>query len=553
MRRKFIIFLIFLAAGIGIFGLYYSQKNTFSKDVLKLEILGPAETEIYQEVEYLVRYKNIGNVLLEEPRLIFEYPEHAITENNTLREEIKLDDVYPGQEKTLSFKARLVGEEDRALTAQVTLSYQPKNLKARYESTTTLTTLINSVPFNFGFDLPSKTASGKEMKFALNYFSNINYPLSNLKVKIEYPSDFEFLESDPPALEETDWEIPPLNKAEGGRIEITGRIQGEVGEEKVFTAEFGTWQEGEFILFKKTIKGVEIVKPALYITQEINGNPNYIANPGDPLHYEISFKNIGGEALSDLSLVVTLTGEAFDFNTLKTLNGEYKPGDNSIIWDWRRMGALQFLNVQQEGKVEFWLNLKNEWQNPSSEGKTEIKDEIYLSQAKEEFINKVNSKLEISQKGYRQAEVWENSGPLPPQVGQTTTYTIIWQAKNYYNEVKNIKVKAILPQNVKLTGKIFPETEAEKLTFDSQSREIVWDVGDLKVGQGVFNSAPNNAFQIAFTPDVSQRGGTPQIIGQAKITGEDSWTGQTLETAASSVNTALPDDQTLTKQQGIVQ
>jgi len=563
MRRKFITFLIFLAAISGVAGFYFWQKNIYSKEVLKLEILGSEETALAQEIEYIVKYKNNGNVRLEEPELIFECPSNSLEcllvekeespeEKKSLRKNLTLQAIYPGEEQNLRIRARLLGKEGEAKEARASLSYQPKNLKARYESTTTFTTVIKSVPLNFEFDLPSKTESGKEFEFRLNYFSNIDYPLSDLRCKIEYPSGFEFIESTPPSLEKIEWEVPPLNKADGGRIEIVGRLRGEVGGQKIFQAELGTWQEGEFILLEKIVKGVEIIKPALYITQQINGSPEYIANPGDSLHYEIFFKNIGEETLIDLSLTTTLTGNAFDLETLKAPDGEYEPGDNSVLWEWRRVGDLQFLNVQEQGKVEFWVKLKEEWEIPSLEGKEAIKNKIYLSQVKEEFVNKVNSKLEISQKGYINDEIFLSEGPLPPKVGQESYFTIIWQVKNYYNEVKNVKVKATLPQNVKLTGKIFPEEETEKFTFDSQSREIVWNVGDLKVAQGVLSPAPNIIFQVALTPDSAQIGRSAEIIGQAKIEGEDSWTKETLRETASNVNTTLPDDQTVTEEMGIV-
>jgi hypothetical protein len=173
-----------------------------------------------------------------------------------------------------------------------------------------------------------------------------------------------------------------------------------------------------------------------------------------------------------------------------------------------------------------------------------------LGQAKEEFQTKVNSKLEIVQKGFFYDEIFGNTGAIPPRVGQTTTYTISWQAKDYYNSVKNVKVEAVLPPYVSLTGKIFPEDS--RLTLDSLSREIVWEVGDMSVGQGVLNSAPNVSFQVAFTPQSYQAGQTPDIISQTKITGEDSWTNATIFGTATSTNTTLPDDPGI-NQQGVVQ
>jgi len=547
MKKKFITLLILLAAISGIVGFWNWQKNIYSKEILKLEILGREEVALAEEFEYTVKYKNNGTIRLEEPQLIFEYPKYSIPvgEVSTRITKSSADlggAIYPGEEKTFHFKVRLLGKEGETRVAKASLSYRPKNLKARYESATTFTTQIKSVPLTFEFDLPSRVESGKEFRFRLNYFSNVNYPLSSLRVVAEYPPNFEFVESTPKALEKNEWEIGLLNKAEGGRIEISGKLSGEVGEEKIFRAKLGSWWDGEFVLLKEAIKGIELIRPSLYIWQQINGNPQYVASPGDWLHYEIFFKNIGEDDLTSLFLVSKLEGEAFDFQTIKSDLGNFEPGDNSIIFDWRRIPRLQYLPPMEEAKVEFWINLKEELgtlKNPA------LKNKIFLSQAKEEFITKVNSKLIVSQKGYFQDEIFGNQGSLPPKVGETTTYTIIWQAKNYYNEIKNVKVKAVLPKEVQLTGKIFPEEEAKKFAFDSQSREIVWEIGDLGTGQGVISPAPNISFQIVLTPSEAQRGQTPEIISQAQITGQDQWTREIIEATSPAVNTTLPDDSTI--------
>ncbi|MFH1036645.1 MAG: hypothetical protein V1756_01060 [Patescibacteria group bacterium] len=538
--------LIILLVAVGAVFFWYWQRNIYSKDIIKLEILGPASADFAKEFEYTVKYKNNGNVRLEEAKLIFEYPKNAIVDNGAVWQEIPLEDIYPGEEKTVTFKARLIGQEGETETAKASLSYRPKNLKARYESDTSFTTQVKSLPLTFEFDLPSKIESSKDFKFRLNYFSNIDYPLLNLRITAEYPVGFEFISSNPNSLEKIEWELPPLNKAEGGRIEITGRIQGEVGEQKMFSAKLGIWKDGEFILLKEIARGVEIIKPALRITQQINGNADYVANPGDQLHYEIFFRNLGESALSNLTLVDTLVGDIFDLQTLQAPTGKFTMGDNSIIWDWRTFSSLQFLGPGEEGKIDFWVKLKADFEVPSANGNLTVRNDVNLGQVGEEFTTKVNSKLEIVQKGFFQDEIFGNSGPIPPRAGQTTTYTISWQAKNYYNEVKNVKVKTILPQNVQLTGKIFPEDS--RMTFDSQSREIVWEAGDLRVGQGVLNLAPNVSFQVSFLPASSQIGQAPDIIGQSKISGEDSWTNETVEGVSSGINTTLPDDPSIDRQ-----
>ena len=557
MKKKLTFFIIILTLFLGLVGYWYSQKNIYSREVLKLEILGPSEADLTEEVEYLVKYKNNGDVRLDEPKLIFEYPAYSVLEEGeSLRQVIGSEElgeaIYPGEEKTFRFKTRLLGKEGEAKEAKVWLSYWPKNLNAQYESVTTFTTIIKKVSLSFSFDIPSKIEPEKKLELRLNYFSNIDFPLSDLRIKIDYPSGFEFEDANPKALEEKEWEIGLLNKAEGGRIEISGFIQGELNEEKIFRAELGTWQEGEFVLLKEIFKGVEIVKPDLYIIQQINGSPSYIANAGDILHYEIFFKNLGQESLRNLHLLVQLEGELFDLETIKAPNGEFNEGDNSILFDYRKNPDLMFLDAQKEGKVDFWVETKEDWQISDVEKDENfvLKNKIILSQAREEYETKVNSKLEIIQKGYFQDEVFGNSGPLPPKVGETTTYTIIWQVKNHYNQVKNTKVKAVLPQGVGLTGKIFPEDQSQKFTFDFQSREIVWDTGDLEPGTGILSPASNIAFQISLNP--SQKGKPALLIKEARILGEDQWTEQILEVTAPEIDTTLPDDETVSEEMGIV-
>lgn len=550
MRNRLVLAIIILAVLMGIIG-YLWQRQAFSKEVLSLEILSKREVEFSEEVEYVVKYKNNGAVCLEEPRLIFEYPKQAlVSDNKPLRQEIVLDDIYPGTEKTTSFKARLLGREGENITAKANLSYRPKNLTARYESETTFTTIIDSVPITFELDLPSKIESTKNFTFRINYFSNLDYPLTDLRVQTEYPSEFEFIESTPHSLEKNEWIIPLLNKNQGGKIEITGKVFGQITDARIFIAKLGIFKEGEFILLKEVKKGLEIIKPLIYIRQEINRNPQYTARPGDWLHYEIYFKNIGENILNDIFIISQLEGEAFDSETIRSDLGQAEPGSSSVIFDGRKISQLQYLLPMEERKVDFWIKVKDDL-GPVE--KPILINKISINDVREEFITKISSKVEIAQKGFFQDEVFGNRGPIPPRVGEATTYTIIWQVKNYYSLVKDIKVKAILPLGAQLTGKIFPEDETTKFSFDSQSKEIIWSVGDLERGSGVFTPSKNIAFQVSLTPNQSQRGQTPKIINTATITGEDSWTDRILEATSPTIDTTLPDDETITEEMGKVQ
>jgi len=128
---RFQLIIIFSAVLVGIAGFWLWQKNSYSKEILKLEIIAPAETTMGEEITYVVKYKNNGDVRLQDPVLIFEYPAGAVpTEDQDTRITQSLDDIYPGQERNFSFSSRLFGKEGEIKEAKVLLQYTPRNLNS---------------------------------------------------------------------------------------------------------------------------------------------------------------------------------------------------------------------------------------------------------------------------------------------------------------------------------------------------------------------------------------------------------------------------------------
>lgn len=544
MSKKNIIVFVFLILLVAVF--WFWQSGSYSKEVLKLEIIGSDTADLGEKIEYVVKFKNNGNVRLENPELIFEYPEHAIVEDYDSRI-IRMSssdlggDIYPGEERVLTFSARLLGKEKEVLTAKASISFQPKDLTTKNQVSTTFATVLDKIPLTLNLDLASKIEAGKSLSFRVNYLSNVDYPLTDLSCQIEYPDEFEFSQSDPEALDQTQWDISVLNEADGGRIEIWGTLRGEVGDQKNFKVKLGIWKDDEFILLKEVTKGIEIIAPSLYIWQQINGNPQYIASVGDYLHYEIYFRNVGEDPLTDLVLISRLSSQGFDFYSIQSPEGNYQSGDNSIIWEGRNVPKLQYLGPNEEGKVEFWINLKEgEWPFYSLADKNpELKNVVVISQAREEFSTKVNSLIEGEQKAVFGGSDFENSGPYPVEAGKETKFTIKWTIKNYFNDVENVKMKTQLPENVNFTGKVWSSDENVNLTYDSASREVVWDIGEIEAGSGILNEEKYCAFQLSIIPDQQDAGNQINLLKQSTISGDDKFTGNSLNYQTGVVNTNI--------------
>ncbi|MFA5169366.1 MAG: hypothetical protein WC420_01280 [Candidatus Paceibacterota bacterium] len=527
--KKRIIFPI-LVVLLAVIAFLSWDKMSFSKEVLKVEILGPEKTTIGEDVEYIVKLKNNGSVRLEKPELIFTYPESSIVEGTEGKVKVMTSDqlngdIYPGEERTFKFNARLLGKEKEAKVASVSVSFQPKDLKTRSEVSTTFTTILGEIPLNLTLDVAEKVGTGKTLSLKVNYSSNVAYPLEDLTCYLTYPEDFEFLYSQPKGMDNTQWDIPILNEAGSGRIEISGILNGQSMEQKVFKAKIGVWQNGNFILLKEVIKGVEIVAPSLYITQKVNNDENYSASVGDQLHYEVTFRNVGDEALKDLVMIVRLEGDALDLDSIKSDNGKWTKGDNSIIWEGGKISELQLLDVGQVGKVEFWVNVKDKWAMKSLNDKNPIiKNKVTLGAARQDFLTKIDSVISAEQKVYPENKYFENSGPYPLETGQKTYLTVEWKAINNYNDLEKVKMVTALPESITFEGKTYPE--GMEITYDENTSEVVCNIGSLPAGAGIIKDAKICAFQISVQPELADE--MIILLGSAQLSGVDQWTNKTL-------------------------
>lgn len=526
--RFLLIFVLILLLGVGGTGWWFYQRNQSSKGDLILELLGPDSVTAGQEVEYTLRCRNQGLATIVQPELLFTFPAHAQpvdSEEAIIRKE--LDSIYPGQERVLTFKARLFGPVGEIEQAQAKIDYRLKGLKAYYSSETQLATPINNVPLTFEFDLPNSIPPQEDFQFFINYASNFDQPISGLAIQLDSPVDFEITSIEPEGIEQKKWNLPILLKKEGGQIKITGKMNQEAGEQEMFQAHLGVWTQDQFVLLKNIQQTIQIARSSVYLSQQINGRLDYVATAGDFLHYQIFFRNVSDYPLEKQFLVVKLNGNEFDLDSLMSKDGLYQPGDNSILWDWKTISSLRFLDKQKEGSVEFWINLKEDW--IASSQSPEVENIVSIDQSRRVFAVKVNSSLGLIQKAYHGNEFFEDKGPIPFEMGKTSAYTIFWQASNTYNEARNIKVQTILPKGIWFNYQSFPVEEGSNLDYDTLTNKLIWNIGQLDPGQKA-----TVAFQLSLTPQNQSDLQLP-LIDTSSISGMDQWTKEAITTQASIV------------------
>jgi len=133
-----------------------------------------------------------------------------------------------------------------------------------------------------------------------------------------------------------------------------------------------------------------------------------------------------------------------------------------------------------------------------------------------------------------------NTGPLPPVAEKATTYTIHWSLVNSSNKIEGAEVRASIPLYVTFLNNIYPS--GESVSFDSQSGEILWNIGSIPAGIGLTGPAKEVSFQVSLLPSVTQVGDAPTIISESVLRGLDTFTRVTLEDRTPSLSTILLQD-----------
>lgn len=427
-----------------------------------------------EEVSYSVTVKNSGSVILKKPELVFHYPSFSLPEKSLIETKI-LEDLYPGQEKIFTFKARLFGTKGEKREFKAWLNYSTqRQSKMTMSKIAHFSTTISEVPIDLVFDIPEKAPAypkdKSEFILRIRYFSSGDHPIPGLKLSVNLPDDFNFQESIPLTDKGDEFNLATLEPSTGGNVEIAGTFPAgyQIGKEIEFDAELFVNLHGTDVLLKKSSAKTVTYEPTFILTQKINSQERYFPYPGEKLYYEIYFKNIQNSPLRDLSLNAVLDSPLFDLGTVEAPLGKFTRETNFISWDGTNIPELRYLTPGQEGKVEFWITLKEDYKPKNiAETNASISNRVILAGFEKEFRGRVNSLVKITQEGYfRDAYgFFNNSGPQPPKVAETTQYTIVWKIENYYNWLDDVTVKASIPSGVSIRSIKPVQGEIEIVTY----------------------------------------------------------------------------------------
>ncbi len=555
---KILLFLLAFSAAVAWGYYWYVAEEPFrTRDVVG-ELAGPDRVTAGDEISFAVTYRNNTDAVLREAQLFFMWPEGALPAQgasagagSTVTADIGT--LLPGQEKSATFKGRAYGSKDDAREVQAIFRYVPEGFTSAFEDKQTFSFTIVSTPFALSVDIPAQVVSEKELEVTIEYQNQSDARFDRMRVRVTYPAGFQFVSADPPpAAENALWELGAVEGRAGGKIALKGSFSGVQGETKSLFAEIGRLESGdEFVQYASASGSLTIASSALFVFQTVNDSRDFAAHPGASLQYKIRYRNTTNVQIPNVVILAQIDEAYVDIRSLNVQWGSFDGRTNSLIWNSVGVPDLAILDPKEEGQVSFTLNLKPVFLPKSFSDKnlTVASTAKITSSVPPDSLSglpiesgdtlevKINTQFSFNEKAYFAGGPLQNSGPIPPRVGQRTTFAVSWQLSNTSNDVGDIEVQAVIPPNVEWTGAVDPP--GAPISFDQNTGMVMWKPEKVFAGAGILLPAARVDFQVAFTPALVHVGQMVNLTSGATLKAADTFTGLKIERQAPAVNSDL--------------
>ena len=560
--------------------LLLKHKTSFTGQAVKLDIIAPHEVISGSTYDYLVEYANEEGENLENAKLTIYFPSgfnfldalpspegrEELQEANVVKKvqgesralTWNLGLIAKGNKAAVKLKGAILGEVGAKRALKAIISYQPENFNSRFSKEKEIEVKIKQSLVDFSLEASSRVGKGKEFNILVKYRNATAEDLENLRIIVNYPIGFSFTASQPRSDHENNtWDLRVLEPGERGRIDIQGKIPEVSPQGLVFRANLGILdQYQQFFSQISEERPVIVLDPRLEITATVNKEEKTTLRPGEELEFIITYYNVSEVSLEGTSITYKMNTDLLDPDSIAVENGRRDAGGN-FVWDDQSEPNLKKISPNQKGKVKFTARLLSVFpyssldkRNLKLTGKASfISNKVgdlegfNFNVESNDLEAKINTEFSLAEEARYYTLEYEKagSGPLPPKVGESTTYRVYWTVSNTTNDAENIRLQTTLPEGVGFGEDSFTSL-GNNIKYNSETREVLWDLGRLQAYAGSVLSGAQAWFEVVITPNTVQLGQILPLTGETKISGRDLFTEEEISGSYPALDTDLKND-----------
>lgn len=564
-------FFAMLIAAIWFGFLLFKPFRGFQGDGLRIVIDGSDKISLGEENTYFINWQNMANEPLANAELRINFPmDFKITSieptpTDAGQNLFRLGSVPYGGRGSIAVRGMYTGALGTKTAVQVVGSYRPASFNSDFEALSTQPIEYVDSVLEGHLDVPLKALPGDRVIFTYTLLNRGSSVMKDLETHMRIPAGFiHDATSTAGQFEGEVLRTPRYDLAAGASttLSLTGTFATGFSGDAALHVETGKVSEsGLFLPAQTSETNLSVLAGDLSLKLVVNGSDANRSLPfGEMQHVSLAYENTSPEELRDVTLALifepdTTGTEPIDWSKLEQMSSGTRMG-NSIVWDAHSSAVFEKLVPQADGTLEFSvpavsatvsttraMGFRLSAEARMTLGSTSIKRTIRTTPI--QFRFRTDAALTSEARFSSEEGAPLGTGPLPPEVGQTTRYRIQWEVAKTVHELKNVRVSAELPKRISWIG--VASTTAGEVQYDEASRVVTWtlnrmpkDVEDESVG-----------FDIAFTPSDLDVGRFGQLLGEARFEATDADISEPIVQNVPRLSTDLPSDE-MAKSKGVV-
>lgn len=584
-RRKLglIIFFVILAVGMVIAAVAGTIQYRLSRQVkteqIGIGITGPTEITAGDAVTYSIQYKNDSRVAWQSVELLLQLPagftleksEPALT-GNAKEYQLAVGNLAAGEGREVVVSGRLLGEQNATSVTQAEIVLSPENFPSgRFTKTAVASTVITAVPIEVSVEAVTEAATGERVPVAIHVRNLSGMPIEGAYLTLQLQPGMQLLTEDSEfspgfSLADTEWLLPTIEPLTAVTRQAIVLVEGSAGESRPIEAVVGLQPGEERFMQRRVTHVVNVVASELAVTLAYNDTSEpFSTSLSQSIQGRLQYQNTGSLGLRNVVAQVTFEGEGIDVATLKLESGAYNPSTRTITWSAASVPALGLVQPGESGILSYSFSMV-----PLEKLPTQGEDLTKLTLISTATVDSADLKIGSGQERRAVSDRMilplksnltlestafyddgrlgiTSSGPLPPQVNKTTTYTIRLRLGSTTNDAGDMRVVSVLPDGVNFTNKTF--LTSGNVTFDERSREVIWTLPQLNALTGRLAPPEELHFQVGITPGENLRGRSIQFLNLASAEGQDLFVDELIKVESAQ----LPSTLTVDRDKGTVQ
>ncbi len=543
------VLLFVVAAAVSSVYLFFGA-NQISGRNISLDISAPFTIAAGETYAMEVSIANQNSVPIESATLIVNYPSGTKTADENAKDifeaRIPVAKVEPGEAIKVPVTALLFGEENEEKEIKTSIEYRVNGSNGTFfKEAEPIKVKINSSPLVIRVTSVDKVSSGQEMEITLNVRSNAPAVQRNVLVSANYPNSFTFVSSDPePAYNENEWLIAEIAPEETKTIKLKGKVEGVADEQAEIQFQAGTpLSSNQFMMgsvLTKTKTSYVIERPFIDVVVGINRDKDgeAVVESGKAAEVIVVVTNTLKETIYDMRIEVAPKGNLIRDSLLDVPEGFYDSNTKTISFEVSGMPSLAEVRPGESREVHFIVNPDEKQSTASFDISTNVyARRVNEDSAAEELVGSAVAKAKYDAAIANRGQVTHSGGgflddgPVPPQSGVVTTYTITFEVESGSNDLTNAVLTTTIPQYVNWLDVYKGEGAVE---YNPVAKQLRWNIGAMGA-----NTKKQLEVQVGLLPSVTQVGKTPSIVGTQEFRATDRFTNSTLKSTAPSLTSEI--------------